>query len=604
MGGILAVVSALAVEERKRRLDAMARVSSYRGELRAWHFNRISIGCQSRSTDATWLETDAVLVVAHGRPYDINSEDPSQPRAQGAALVGRLWAERGMAGLARLDGEYALLIHDKMSGANYACVCLMMGRQLYHGRGTVRAEPLLVLASEVRQVAAGAGMDLRLDPEQVVQSLCLNGPVLDRRRTEYRGINRLLGPDCYRLDDAAVEPRRLRPSWTPPEPQRLGPAEREMLPRQVVSSLQAALRAAPVSSGLTLSGGYDSGTLWAVAYADRARRAMPRALSLSLPGMAGDETETVRAMLRRTGQSGRFISASAEPGPETNLRYGQSMPTDRIPLTMGYEVAARFPFAMREAGLICHMLGIGAEACLTGYPYYLADDLRSGRLLRMAGDWLRLQSYYEPGFGWRARLRLLWSHALVPRGSLLRLLRRQRPPVPLNRTWMPVFADGLWEFWAERRRHGFARGVQLEQLRHYTLITGVEGHEQLNEQQGIELHMPFLHRRMMEQGLRLPLRELACAVHEKELLRRAATAALGFDPPWPRRKVLPGLVGAQAQAALVALGPTGGWRLIQLGILDARGAEALATEAAAGRAWHGSCARVVAFETFFRGSEA
>jgi asparagine synthetase B (glutamine-hydrolysing) len=604
MGGILAVASAIPVEERKRRLEEMARLSPYRGALRAWHFSRISIGCQSRTTDATWHETDTMLIVAHGRPYAIDCEDPSPPGAQGAALAGRLFAESGIVGLARLDGEYALLIHDKISGANYACVCLMMARQLYHGRGAVRGEPLLVLASEVRQVAAGAGIGLRLDPEQVVQSLCLNGPVLDRRRTEYHGIDRLVGPDCYRLDHTLAGPSRLSPGWTPPEPQQLGSAEREMLPHRIVSTLQAALRASPVASALTLSGGYDSGTLWAVAYADRARRAMPRAMSLSLPGLAGDETETVRAMLRLTGQSGMLIRATTEPGRETAGVDGEAVLTDRIPLTMGYDVAVRFPRAMREAGLSCHILGIGAEAGLTGYPYYLADDLRCGRLLRMAGDWLRLESYYEPRGGWRARLRLLWWHGLVPRGSRLRPAWNHRPLVPLSRTWMPVFVDALREFWAERRRHGFARGVQLEQLRHYTLITGIEAHEQLNERHGIELHMPFLHRRTMEQGLRLPLRELACAVHDKELLRRAATAALGVDPPWPRRKVLPGLVGAEARPALLGLGPPAAWRLVQQGILDGRGAKALVTAATAGQAWHGSCARIVAFETFLRGFDA
>ncbi|MCG6939882.1 MAG: asparagine synthase C-terminal domain-containing protein, partial [Thiohalocapsa sp.] len=255
-------------------------------------------------------------------------------------------------------------------------------------------------------------------------------------------------------------------------------------------------------------------------------------------------------------------------------------------------------------GLEGHIQGIGAEAGLTGYAYYIADALRRGRLIGALRDLLHLESYYRPSAGVRDRLRLLLSHGLAPHGSRLRrVLRPEQPPVPLSPDWLPLFKAASHSFVAGRSANGFSRGVQLEELWHYTLITGIEPHEQINERHGVEPQMPFLHRRAMDLGLRLHLRDLACGTHEKALLRRSAAASLGCDPPWPRKKVSPGLVTTYAPEALMRLGPPGCWRLVQHGVLDTKGAARLWARARAGQALAGVCGRIVTFERFVRALE-
>jgi hypothetical protein len=115
------------------------------------------------------------------------------------------------------DGEYAVLVYDKAARALFACVSLMMTRQIYHAAGKLGGEPCLALASEMRQAAVGAGIAMHFDPEQIVQCLCLNAPTLDRRRTEYHGIDRLLAPGVFRLAAEGGTLREVATYWAPPE---------------------------------------------------------------------------------------------------------------------------------------------------------------------------------------------------------------------------------------------------------------------------------------------------------------------------------------------------------------------------------------------------
>jgi len=599
MGAISAVVSSAPVAERESRLRATEKRSPYHGLMQTWHFDGGSFGLQARHSEATFDETDTRLVLVCGRPYALQSDDPAAPGGQGASVIGRIWDEVGPRASECLDGEYAFLLYDKLARATFACVSLLMTRQLYHATGRIAGEPCVVLASEMRQAAVGAGIEMRLDTEQLVQHLCLNAPTLDRRRTEYRGIDRLLAPGLFRLDSAHLSPRQILTYWSPPEQRILDSGARAALPDQVYACLSTALRAAPLESGLSLSGGYDSGLLWAIAYAERARRPMPLALSRSLKGIANDETTIIAELLRLTGQTADFMDVLRIEEDEAAFSRALGL-MDRLPLTMGCSIAEQFPKRMRAAGVHSHISGSGAEASLTGYPNYIAEQLRAGRWLAALRDLLRIESYYRESKGVYNRLRLLWFHGLAPRGSRLRTLIRERPPFPVRKSWWPLLDAAEHAATADRRRYGLARGAQIESVRFYTLVSGIEGQQQINEHHGVEMQMPFLHRRVIDLGLSLNLRDLACGIHDKELMRKVAVNALDADPPWPRSKLVPGISTGDGQRALVRLGAPASWRLVTSGVLDRDRTTALQALAARGHAWGGPCARLVALERFLR----
>jgi asparagine synthetase B (glutamine-hydrolysing) len=269
-------------------------------------------------------------------------------------------------------------------------------------------------------------------------------------------------------------------------------------------------------------------------------------------------------------------------------------------LAGGLGVAARLPQAIRSAALSSHILGIGAEACLTGFPYYIAEHLQSGRLAAGLADWLRLDSYYRPTATRIQRLKLLRSHGIAPLVHVPPWARRSGAELPLHQRWLALFREAREAADSERRCFGPARGVQVEQLRRYSLITGLETHEQLNEHYGVETQMPFLHRGVMDFGLRLSLRELACGLHEKELLRRTAALALERDPPWPRRKVNAQWGPAMLRDGLLALGSPTRWALVRQDVLDEQGVSRAYAAMRAGRAPSGHWLRVAVFERFLR----
>jgi hypothetical protein len=136
------------------------------------------------------------------------------------------------------------------------------------------------------------------------------------------------------------------------------------------------------------------------------------------------------------------------------------------------------------------------------------------------------------------------------------------------------------------------------------LNTGLEPHEQLNERYGVETQMPFLHRGVMDFGLRLSLRDLACGFHEKELMRRAAKSALGFEPPWPRQKNVPKTTFEEAREGLAPLGPPMTWQLVQQGMLDGRGFDECLSQLQRGQTPAYAWVSAAVFERFLRQAQA
>jgi hypothetical protein len=129
IGARLAVCGRLPETERARRLEHMADISPYRGELRMAHHPQLSIGIQTRGTDASLDDSPALTVAVHGRAYDWGSTASASGQSLSASTVARTWAQDGADCLARLDWEFSLLVYDKRQALSSLSSLRLWGMQ-------------------------------------------------------------------------------------------------------------------------------------------------------------------------------------------------------------------------------------------------------------------------------------------------------------------------------------------------------------------------------------------------------------------------------------------------------------------------------------------
>jgi asparagine synthetase B (glutamine-hydrolysing) len=537
----------------------MAARSPYRGALRTLHLPRLSIGIQARGDECTLHQEQHLTVACHGRVYD--PSEPATPAAMAASAerVARAWIDEDTRCLTRLDGEFSLLIHDRRNGTIRACVSLSMTRFLYW----TRQRDLLVLASEVRQVAVGAGIPQRLDLEQVAQSICVFGPAFDLERTEYVGINRLTAPTLY---ECRVHQGLHRGDvyWTPPATERLIDGQAAELPAELLGVLAAGIDRLPPYTGFSLSGGYDSGTLWITANRpEAARRNDIRAHSLITPDSAADETTVIKKLLDQTGTTATLIDmrgVKASDVADAHARFVDRLPA--VPTLHALDIAGEH---LQSDGVTQAVTGVGAEASASAGPHYAIDLFRSGHWVTLIKDALRFRSYTNPPPTRYGRALNFLKLTAFPPGSPLQRVRRTMTSAP---DWLAPRWHDLWRSAVSARealdvRQGFARSRVMQFLRLTSIVGGWERVEQLNERYGIESFAPFLHRAVVDFALRTPARAINGGQHPKHLLRCAARQALGTDPPWPYQKVLPTAVFEHDVDLVLALGPTDTWSLVQ-----------------------------------------
>ncbi|WP_200237492.1 asparagine synthase-related protein [Thiohalocapsa halophila] len=494
-----------------------------------------------------------------------------------AERVAQRWRAVGSRCLSELDGDFGVWVYDRRRDLAYAALSLSMTRPLY----MAQQRELIVLASEMRQVAAGAGIAQRLDLERVVEGLLAGGPVLALDRTEYVGIDRLLAPDLYRFalqgPSVAVEGAY----WSPPAEQRFSADQAAELPAALLDVLSVCVDTLPRSTAFSLSSGYDSGALWAVAHRAGSTRADFRAYTLFHGGSASDEREVVRRLMSQTGTSAKFIDAARVKA--SAYAEAHSRQVDRLPQVATLHTMDLIGEAARADGMSCHATGFGVEAWLHASATYAADLLRRGNLAALLVDALRYRAYgARPAGRLSSALRFLRT-AAAPPGSLLHRLRHRGRGAPywLEPRWHDLSAaidarlDRLYSY------EGFGRGQKWLNLRLYAIGVGVERVEQLGERYGLELSTPFMHRRVTEFGFRVPARLLTGGRHPKDLLRRCAALALGAPPPWSLYKLVDQAYAADPDLPR-GLGDASSWHLLQQEVvrpevlrqlLDAAGAD-------------------------------
>lgn len=454
MGSLLVVISQEPTQARAERLGRMAARSPHRGSLEVMHLPGASVGVQARQDECTLYADDALVVACQGRVYDPEVNDTEPYRVPSAERVARRWRAMGSRCLSELDGDFGVWVYDRRRDLAEVALSLSMARPLYV---TARRD-LVVIASEVRQVAAGAGIEQRLDLERAVELLVIGVPVLAPERTEYVDIDRLIAPNRYRC--------RLRPPslsaggtyWTPPQEQRFNRADAAALPRELLDLLAVAVDALPRNAGFSLSSGYDSGTLWAIAHRAGSVRADFRAYTLFHRGSPGDERETVRRLLTQTGTAAEFIDATdvcASDYIEAHIRQ-----VDRVPQVGTLHTVDLIGAAARRDGVTCHVVGLGVEAWLYATAVYAAELLRRGRLARLLGDALRFHGYGSKPQGRVAEALRFIRVAVAPPGSSLQRWRRRARGAP---DWLGPRWHGLWAAASDKlgelqRFDGFSRG--------------------------------------------------------------------------------------------------------------------------------------------------
>jgi asparagine synthetase B (glutamine-hydrolysing) len=562
MGGILAIKSPESIAKRTERILKMCARSPHRGTLRFIHLPDWSLGIQCRSLESGLYESDDLIVACHGRMFEAPRTTTLGTQPTCAEFLARSWRRGGSGCLRRIDGDFSGLVHDRSSGITYLFVSLSMTRPLF----VAQADELLVIASEVRQVAAGGGFPQKLDLEQVVQSLVIGMPVMDTRRTEYQGIDRLEATRVYACAKEKFDIATIGHYWAPPEPQAYSLRDQWDLAAQLMDLIAEDVDPLPAGTGFTLSGGYDSGLLWAVA--NRFPGSKQRFSAYSFCDSRADVSQRAPliALLSQTNTTAQIVDlACVDPAPydEVNLHHVDRMPL--APTLFTFNLVAERMRADGETGIV---IGFGAEGWLSAPGCYAADELRAGRLLNLFNDAFRYRSYSSGESAMAARMVAFLGAAIAPPGSKIYRLKKffRHPPAWLCSEWHDLVAAVWASIDQTRTKEGYGRGHKWLALKHHAVGIGLERIEQLAERFGLDVFAPYMRRRVMEFGFRVPARVLNGGRHPKDLLRRCATKALGADPPWSDLK-LEDVPSQRPLAVLLDLGSPHEWKLVDVGVV-------------------------------------
>jgi asparagine synthase (glutamine-hydrolysing) len=395
----------------------------------------------------------------------------------------------------RLRGEFALVAWDRAARRGLLACDPLGHRALFLHRVGRRT----LFASEARNLIAL--LPRRPAPDEVAIALWLGRSGLRDGRTLYEGIHRLEGG---RLVELSEDGARLRRYWEPPRPARDGMTRAECT-QAVSEAMEAAVGRAvageEVSTGIMLSGGFDSGAIAALAPGAR-----PYSMAFR-DHPTVDETARVNALLSHIGAEGvveRFHGGSALAAA-LDFQAEWELPS----VAPGWFVWV--PLLQRAAGdgISIMLDGEGGDEVFGCSPYLLADLLRAGRLPAALQLARRLPGLGDPPptrIQRRALIRYGVRGALPARlHEALRRWRGRGAPA-----WLTDDALSRWRehdpLWGWKRRRGprwwaaladvltdgpVARGAP-DQLRREGRLTG------------IEFRHPFRDAQLFERMLTLP----------------------------------------------------------------------------------------------------
>nr|WP_145489407.1 MULTISPECIES: asparagine synthase (glutamine-hydrolyzing) [Streptomyces] len=279
------------------------------------------------------------------------------------AVLPELFARHGPAGLARVDGQFATVIHDRADGT------------LYLGRDRFGICPLFYavlgtqvhFCSELKPLVRSVPRTWRLDLGAVDQYLALGNIVAPRTLVEDV---RAVPPGCVvRFGDGAPETVRY---WRYGDFEPAGrPVTGEEIRAAVERSVADRLRA-DVEIGAYLSGGFDSSTL--VLEAARARGKPTRTYSVLFDDAALDEGRFQREVADAVGSEHHQIRCTPA---HVAAEFEDMVRHCCYPQRETYNVAAlMLARKVRRTGLKGVISGEGADELFFGYDSYAFDGAR------------------------------------------------------------------------------------------------------------------------------------------------------------------------------------------------------------------------------------
>ena len=443
------------------------------------------------------------------------------------------WAAWGADMLPRLNGQFALAVHDRADGT------LLLARDRHGVRPLFYAEVNgdLVFASEAKALFASGMVPAGLDPQgldEVFTFWAARAP-----RTPFRGVRQLEQGSC-----AEWRQGRLR-AWRWFE---LGfdPAGAE--PAQALDQLDAVLRSsvefrmrADIPVGAYLSGGLDSSITCSMAAA--ASPFALRTFSVTFDDPQVDESAHQMRVARAIGSDHAIQHIAraeiADVFPDV-VRHAETPLVRTAPAPM-YLLAK----LARARGITVVLTGEGADEVFLGYDIFKETLVRRFALRQPASPARprlldRLYPYLTGGQGgafWRKFFLdagplddPLFSH--LPRFRLTSwikefysdatkdALRGFDPLVELRDALPPAFHE-----WSELNKAAWIESHTL--LSNYLL--SAQG-DRVAMAHGVEGRFPFLDHRVVAFAATLPDRSKLRGLQEKDILRR-----------WARRQALTGL---------------------------------------------------------------
>jgi asparagine synthase (glutamine-hydrolysing) len=565
MCGIAGILGGSDVEDRRRRVERMARALVHRGPDDEGFFDNDGVTLGFRRLSVIDLETGQqpivldetdLAIVLNGEIYNYRElrreleKKGHRFRSSGdVEVVLRLWAEEGPACLARLNGMFALAVWD---GARHA---LHLARDRFGVKPLYlsREKGVVAFASEIRALRAGGFPSERsLDPIQLRHYLAYG--YFSPAGAPLEGVQSLPPASLLTINTDGGE--RLRPYWAPPPPDVSDGAIQEGVVERLRTELGNAVErqlVADVPVGVFLSGGLDSSTLSALA-----RQRMTGALRTFSVGFEGPGSVSELPAAREIAGFLESDHSELMMDPETVARDLEGI-VDGLdtPLADPTAIPTWYMSRLARERVTVALSGEGADEVFGGYARQRYD---------VALDRLG-------GAGRRILPPALW---LVGRPPSKRLTRRleMEPELYRQLDWGRVFSaveiDRLLE--AAPATEGDLRHLypeRAERWRKWSEIDPVNGRleadrclflagdllpkvDRMSMAHSLEVRVPYLDNEVADLVLALPGRFKQTMCRDKIILRKVASNLLpragalrrkrGFEVPigaWLRGSLQP-----------------------------------------------------------------
>lgn len=484
------------------------------------------------------VDDGRLVVILSGRLYNLD-EVTQKLRLSGhpagdshCSVIAAAYDAWGIDCVKEIDGDFAFVLYDAHR------------RRLLGARDVLGVKPLcyaqwnsaLWLASEPVQVLESGMPDEPCD-ESIASYMALERSLIDSGHSFHRGIHRLR-PGHIVVQEGSGPVREER-YWQIDPHRTLEEKTNSDIAARVRELLIDSVRRRTPSEGpyaCELSGGFDSSTVAALLRRELTRRGIDAPIetfSFELRDAAADEPELIKAVAQSIGANHHHIYVDKDNVFDRLPQIQQAGGQPQVDMGLLYLWRCKEEAARR--GIPVTMSGLGGDELFFGRYHYLADLLRTGRLIEFGRDLMSLfpidRSTGKPTSLSRLTMAYIAS-PMLPRGVRIltrRLRGRQTIPAWVN----PTLArrTNLAERIAEGPRRVFSdyyRQDCLEVFESVLVNIALPMHEALGARFDVDTRFPLLDRRLVEYLFAAP-RELKIQRGRTRILQREAME--GILPP-------------------------------------------------------------------------